>query len=80
MRIDEILAGRDAPVLSFEFFPPRTDEGEQKLGQAVERLAALEPDFFSVSWGAGGSTSERTVSLTAELQERFGPRGMAHLT
>jgi methylenetetrahydrofolate reductase (NADPH) len=80
MRIDEILTGRDAPVLSFEFFPPRTDEGERKLGQAVERLAALEPDFFSVTWGAGGSTSERTVSLTAELQERFGPRGMAHLT
>lgn len=80
MRIDEILSSRDEPVLSFEFFPPKTEEGERKLDEAAERLARLEPDFFSVTWGAGGSTRDRTISLTAELQERFGERGMAHLT
>lgn len=80
MRIDEIIATTDGPVVSFEFFPPRTPEGEAKLRRSVERLAALEPDFFSVTWGAGGSTRERTIGLTAELQESFGARGMAHLT
>jgi methylenetetrahydrofolate reductase (NADPH) len=80
MRIPDLLAASDEPCFSFEFFPPKTEEGERKLLASVERLAELEPDFFSVTWGAGGSTRERTVSLTAELQEHFGERGMAHLT
>jgi len=54
--------------LSFEFFPPQTAEGVDKLRAAREKLAALEPEFFSVTYGAGGSTRERTLEVVFDIQ------------
>src|SRR5262245_39416669 len=68
------------PVFSFEFFPPRTAEGETALLRALERLAPLEPDFVSVTWGAGGSTRTRTIDLVMRIRRELGIEAMAHLT
>jgi methylenetetrahydrofolate reductase (NADPH) len=80
MRIDEILARAQEPVFSFEFFPPRTEDGERVLGQALESLCILEPDFVSVTYGAGGSTREKTIQLTGWIKQELGIEAMAHLT
>jgi methylenetetrahydrofolate reductase (NADPH) len=80
MRIDEVLAATDEPVFSFEFLPPKTDEGERNLRAALEKLIALEPDFVSVTYGAGGSTRQRTVELTKWIKQDLGIEAMAHLT
>ena len=55
---------------SFEFFPPKTEEGMAKLHQARDQLAECNPDFFSVTYGAGGSTRERTISTVLDLHEK----------
>ena len=57
MRIDERIASGAEPSFSFEFFPPKTDEGERNLGRALAELSRLEPTFVSVTYGAGGSTT-----------------------
>ena len=80
MRIDEILAASDEPVFSFEFFPPKTDEGWRNLREALEALAVLEPDFASVTYGAGGSTRDRTLEVTKWLKQGLGIEAMAHLS
>ena len=80
MRIDEILASVTEPVFSFEFFPPKTDEGERNLRRAIEALSPLEPDFVSVTYGAGGSTRARTVELTRWIKQDLGIEAMAHQT
>ena len=80
MRIDEILATAEEPVFSFEFFPPKTDEGERNLRAALQTLAPLEPDFVSVTYGAGGSTRARTVELTRWIKQDLGIEAMSHLT
>ena len=80
MRIDEIIAGADGPVFSFEFFPPKSDEGERNLRAALEALRALEPDFASVTYGAGGSTRNRTLEVTKWLKQELGIEAMAHLS
>src|SRR2546421_212651 len=80
MRIDEILAAADGPVFSFEFFPPKTDEGWRNLRQALESLVDLEPDFASVTYGAGGTTRDRTVELTKWIKQQLGIEAMAHLS
>ncbi len=80
MRIDEIIAGSDEPVFSFEFFPPRTDEGEQHLRSTLRALQPLEPDFVSVTYGAGGTTRDRTVELTGWIKHQLGIESMAHLS
>ncbi|MBV9422083.1 MAG: methylenetetrahydrofolate reductase [NAD(P)H] [Solirubrobacterales bacterium] len=80
MRIDEILATADEPVFSFEFFPPKTDEGEQTLRATLEDLRAFEPDFASVTYGAGGSTRDRTLEVTKWLKQEVGIEAMAHLS
>ena len=80
MRIDEILAGASEPVFSFEFFPPKTPEGESTLRGSLEALAVLEPDFASVTYGAGGSTRERTVEITKWIKQELGIEAMAHLS
>ena len=53
--------------LSIEFFPPHTDEGVEKLRATRQRLAALRPEFFSVTYGAGGSTREKTLAIVKEI-------------
>jgi methylenetetrahydrofolate reductase (NADPH) len=79
MRIDEILAG-EGPVFSFEFFPPRTSEGEQNLYQALSELRTLEPAFVSVTYGAGGSTREKTIEIVKRIKDEWGLEAMAHFT
>ncbi len=80
MRIDEILEHADEPVFSFEFFPPKTDDGERVLGLALESLRQLEPDFVSVTYGAGGSSRTRTLELTKWIKRELGIEAMAHLS
>jgi methylenetetrahydrofolate reductase (NADPH) len=79
MRIDEILR-RDGPVFSFEFFPPKTAEGEKNLYAALADLRPLEPAFVSVTYGAGGSTREKTIEIVKRLREEWGLEAMAHFT
>jgi methylenetetrahydrofolate reductase (NADPH) len=66
--------------VSFEFFPPKTDEMERTLWEAVERLSPLEPNFVSVTYGAGGSTRERTHSTVRRLVTETALTPAAHLT
>ena len=80
MRIDQIIAEADDPVFSFEFFPPKSDAGERVLGLALESLRQLEPDFVSVTYGAGGSSRTRTLELTKWIKQELGIEAMAHLS
>jgi len=80
MRIDELLARSDEPVFSFEFFPPKTDEGERNLFRALDELRALEPAFVSVTYGAGGSTREKTIDIVQRIHRDHGLEAMAHFT
>ena len=57
------------PKYSFEFYPPKTPEGAQKLEETVRQLAQLKPDFFSVTYGAGGSTREGTLNTVLKIRE-----------
>jgi methylenetetrahydrofolate reductase (NADPH) len=66
--------------VSFEFFPPQTAEMEAILWESIERLAPLAPNFVSVTYGAGGSTRERTVEIVSRIQREAGLCAMAHLT
>jgi methylenetetrahydrofolate reductase (NADPH) len=68
------------PCFSFEFFPPKTDEGTRALLKTLEELAPLEPGFVSVTYGAGGSTRDRTVDLVTQIKRNTGITAMAHLT
>ncbi len=80
MRISETYdEGR--PVFSFEFFPPKTEEGARKLLTTVADLqGALDPDFVSVTCGAGGTTRGRTLDCVTNIQGQLGITTMAHLT
>jgi len=72
-------AGR--PVLSFEFFPTKTDEGERALFErTIPALRALQPDFCSVTYGAGGATRDKTLGIVDRIQREHGVPAMAHLT
>src|SRR5664279_5480650 len=66
-------------TLSFEFFPPKTPEGVEKLRATREKLAALKPKFFSVTFGAGGSTRDRTLETVLEIQQS-GSEAAPHLS
>ena len=74
------LYRRESPVFSFEFFPPKTDKGYEALYRTVKDLKRLNPDFVSVTWGAGGSTRRKTVEIVARIQRDIGLRAMAHLS
>jgi methylenetetrahydrofolate reductase (NADPH) len=80
VRIDDILSASDGPTFSFEFFPPKTEDGEQNLRNTLEALRSSEPDFVSVTYGAGGSTRGKTVELTHWIKRDLGIEAMAHLT
>jgi methylenetetrahydrofolate reductase (NADPH) len=80
LRIDERLSDADRPSFSFEFFPPKTEEGERNLRDTLEDLKAFEPDFVSVTYGAAGTTRDRTVELTRWIKQELGIEAMAHLT
>ena len=79
MKISELITeGR--PVFSAEFFPPKSPEGFDQLIETARELAALDLDFVSVTYGAGGSTREGTVDISRTLKEQVGLEVMAHLS
>src|SRR3954471_17299726 len=69
-----------SPAISFEFFPPKTEEMERNLWETIKRLAPLAPNFVSVTYGAGGSTRERTHSTIARILAETNLLPAAHLT
>ena len=79
MRIAELLAQR-RPVFSFEFFPPKTDEGQQTLERTLEVLRDDAPDYVSMTYGAGGTTRSSTVDQTKWIKQDLGIEAMAHLS
>ncbi len=80
MRIDQILAAGSEPTFSFEFFPPKTQAGEQNLRAALAELKSLDPSFVSVTYGAGGSTRTKTIEIVKHIREQYGMEAMAHFT
>jgi len=68
------------PVYSFEYFPPQTESGLHNLYSRIERMAVFQPAFVDITWGAGGSTSERTLGISENLQKFFGLDVLMHLT
>ena len=70
----------ERPSFSFEFFPPKDDEGEEVLWRTIADLEALDPTFVSVTYGAGGTSQERTVRVTARIAQQTGMRAIGHLT
>ncbi len=79
MRLRDIYA-RPGPVLSFEFFPPKTEKGEEILFEEIAALKSLHPSFCSVTYGAGGSTRAKTVELVDRIHKECGLEVMCHLT
>lgn len=79
MRIPDLLAAGE-PTYSFEFFPPRDDAGEAVLWESIRRLEQVRPSFVSVTYGAGGSTRDRTVRVTGRIERETTLTTMAHLT
>ncbi|HEX4109663.1 MAG TPA: methylenetetrahydrofolate reductase [NAD(P)H] [Solirubrobacteraceae bacterium] len=80
MRIDQLIAASAEPVFSFEFFPPKTEEGERNLFGALAALRELEPAFVSVTWGAGGSTRAKTLEIVSRIRADHDLEAMAHFT
>ncbi len=78
-RKSRLLGSGDISV-SFEFFPPKTEKMEETLWQSIERLAPLRPEFVSVTYGAGGSTRERTHNTVSRIVRETGLKPAAHLT
>lgn len=79
MKIKDIFREKEV-TLSFEVFPPKTDEGYSAVEKAAAEIAALKPDFMSVTYGAGGGTSKNTANIAADLQDKYGTPVLAHLT
>jgi len=74
------LPTQSRPTLSFEFYPPKTEDGWNDLRSTLECTKSLQLDFVSVTYGAGGSTRSKTVEICAEIQRDLGLAAMAHLT
>src|ERR1700712_4124003 len=79
MLIRDLLAS-GAPSISFEFFPPKSDEAAAQLERTISELAELSPSFVSVTYGAGGSTREKTLDIVSRIKRETGIEAMAHLT
>lgn len=78
--VSQLLERARLPLLSFEFFPPRSEEEEDRLWQTVDTLSALRPDFVSITYGASGSNRDRTLAATRKMADRGGPTTVGHLT
>ena len=79
MKIIDLLA-QDKPTLSFEVFPPKTSDTYDAVAGATQAIATLRPDFMSVTYGAGGGTSDYTVGIASGIREQYGVEVLAHLT
>ena len=79
MRIDDLLTNK-RPVFSVEFFPPKTPTGFELLFETVEALKPLQPDYVSVTYGAGGATRDGTVEIARRIKSEHGIEVMAHLS
>src|SRR5699024_4952249 len=79
MKIKDILA-QDKVTLSFEVFPPKTNLNYESVEKATKEIAQLKSDFMSVTYGAGGGTSEFTVDIASNLYHNYGVNSLAHLT
>ena len=82
MRIDERIASGGEPSFSFEFFPPKTPDGEANLDAALAELAKLDPTYVSVTYGAGGSAEQKqkTIEIVTRIKATHGLEAMAHFT
>ncbi len=80
MKISEIYSKTNNPVFSFEVFPPKTPEGDAKLINTVSDLKKLSPSYISVTYGAGGSTKDKTIDLCENIQSQFKITTMCHFT
>ena len=79
--IHEQRRAEGRPAISFEFFPPKTDEGDRNLFEkTIPALMAARPDYCSVTYGAGGSTREKTLGIVDRIQREHGLTAMMHLT
>ena len=79
MKVKDILNEREVTI-SFEVFPPKTDDKYAAVEEAAAKIAALRPSFMSVTYGAGGGTSKNTAGIAADLQNKYGTPVLAHLT
>jgi methylenetetrahydrofolate reductase (NADPH) len=80
MKLSEILSGADKPLISCEFFPPKTDKGEENLWNCLNELRSINPAYISVTYGAGGTTQDRTKGIVTRIKDETGLSPVAHLT
>ena len=80
MSLKDLIGNGRSVSVSFEFSPPKTDEAEASLWSAIKRLEPLQPSFVSVTYGAGGSTRERTHATVKRIVEETSLKPAAHLT
>ena len=83
MKISEKIAdyiAQDKIYYSFEFFPPKTEFGMDNLYSRIDRMSSLHPAYIDVTWGAGGSTADKTLDMCKTIQKYFGLEVMMHLT
>ncbi|MBI5186168.1 MAG: methylenetetrahydrofolate reductase [NAD(P)H] [Nitrospinae bacterium] len=80
MKIIDLLNRSAAPLFSFEFFPPKDEDGMAALYRTISDLKELNPSFVSVTYGAGGSTREKTLDLVIRIKHEIGLEPMSHLT
>ena len=80
MKLSTILKNSEKPLISCEFFPPKTDKGESNLWRCLQELQQINPAYISVTYGAGGSTQDRTRSIVTRIKNETGVSPVAHLT
>ena len=80
MHISELYRESKSPVISCEFFAPKTDTGHLNLDKVFDRLKQISPAFYSVTYGAGGGTAQPTMDIVCKIQDDFGITAMPHLT
>jgi len=80
MKLSEILSSADKPLISCEFFPPKTDKGEENLWNCLKELRSISPAYISVTYGAGGTTQDRTKGIVTRIKDETGLSPVAHLT
>lgn len=79
MKLSELFSHKK-PMLSFEVFPPKNTESYENVKDSIEKIALLSPDYMSVTYGAGGGTSDFTSRIAADVQNKFGVSTLAHLS